>query len=73
MNDQKEYISVIITTLNRSSLGSCLNSLREQTRPADEIIVMEDLDKNGGPFMRNRGIEKAKGQLLEVRLSLGFF
>lgn len=57
-------VSVIIPTINRNSLSEVLEALKNQTRQPDEIIVMEDKNRQGPSIMRNEGIEKSKGDLL---------
>lgn len=79
-------LSVIIPVYNSSEmLEHCLDALRKSSRPADEIIVVDDgstenmIQKNhqkerttirikdgprGPAYARNRGVEKATGDIL---------
>lgn len=63
-NESTHIVSVIIPTLNRSSLTAVLNALDNQTRKPDEVIVMEDKNCDGPSPMRNMGVEKSKGDLI---------
>ena len=58
------FVSVIIPTINRSSLPEVVAALNNQSRKPDEIIVMEDKFRRGQSIMRNEGIEKSKGDLI---------
>ncbi len=58
------YISVIIPTLRRESINAVLEALNKQTRKPDEVIVVEDLYNESASIIRNKGIEKCKGNLI---------
>lgn len=60
----KNKVSLIIPTINRASLGLTLKAIEEQTRKVDELIIIEDLDRKGPAWARNRGIEQATGDLI---------
>jgi glycosyltransferase involved in cell wall biosynthesis len=64
LNKDDHLVSVIIPTINRSSLAEVLAALNNQTRTPDEIIVMEDKYRRGQSVMRNEGIDKSKGDLI---------
>jgi len=64
LNKDNHFVSVIIPTINRSSLAEVTNALNNQTRKPDEIIVMNDIYHRGQSIMRNQGIEKSKGDLI---------
>jgi glycosyltransferase involved in cell wall biosynthesis len=57
-------LSIIIPTLERSTLLSTNKALEKQTRKPDEVIIIKDLKHLGYSWARNRGIEKAKGDLV---------
>lgn len=58
------FISVIIPTLRRESINAVLEALNKQTRKPDEVIVVEDLFNESASVIRNKGIEKCKGNLI---------
>lgn len=60
----KNFISVIIPTLKRDSIASVINALEIQTRKPDEVIIVEDVNNESASVMRNKGIEKSKGNLI---------
>lgn len=57
-------ISVIVPTIERASLARTLESLRNQTCSADEIIVEKDNDESGPAITRNNGARRAHGDVL---------
>lgn len=57
-------VSVIIPTIGRSELQQTLASLRAQTRPPDELLVMHDTDQNGPAATRNNAARTARGDIL---------
>ncbi len=57
-------VTVIIPTIGRASLAAALESLRVQTRVADEIIVEKDEDRRGPAATRNNAARRARGDLL---------
>lgn len=58
-------VSVIIPTIGRPELAALLQSLREQTRPPDEIIVERDgaAPRRGPAATRNAGARRAHGDI----------
>lgn len=64
LSKNKNIISVIIPTLKRDSISMVLKALEKQTRKPDEIIVVEDLNNESASVVRNKGIEKCKGNLI---------
>lgn len=63
-DSRKNFISVIIPTLRRDSISEVLSALEKQTRKPDEIIVVEDVNNESASVIRNKGIEKCKGNLI---------
>ncbi len=57
-------VTVIIPTIGRESLAATCESLRTQTRPADEIIVQHDKEQQGPAATRNDAARRARGDLL---------
>jgi GT2 family glycosyltransferase len=57
-------IAVIIPTVGSRDLAELNRALCRQTRPADEIIVIEDRARHGSAWARNRGIERSSAELL---------
>ncbi len=57
-------ISLIIPTLNRDSLSLLKEAIAHQTLAPDEFIIIEDKERKGSGWARNRGIEQATGDLL---------
>jgi cellulose synthase/poly-beta-1,6-N-acetylglucosamine synthase-like glycosyltransferase len=57
-------IAVIVPTTGSRDLTELNEAICRQTRPADEIIVIEDRARRGGAWARNRGIERSSAQLL---------
>jgi glycosyltransferase involved in cell wall biosynthesis len=64
LENDNHVVSVIIPTINRSSLAEVISALNNQTRKPDEIIVMEDKYRKGQSVMRNEGIDKSIGDLI---------
>lgn len=60
----RHRISVVIPTINRISLGECTEALERQTRPPDELLVVEDTARRGPAWARNEGIRRAVGDLV---------
>jgi len=58
---KKHTVSVVIPTIGRFSLQQVLAGLDTQTRKADEVIVINDTERNGTSWARNEGIKKATG------------
>lgn len=57
-------VSVVIPTTGRTSLSEVRESLGRQTRPADEICIVEDRARQGPGWARNRGIERTSGDIV---------
>lgn len=55
--------SIIIATIGRPTLGNCLQSLKGQLLPGDEVLIEFDEPANGGwgYVARNRAIARATG------------
>lgn len=64
MKTDNHVVTVIIPTVKRGSLGQCLDALKGQTRPADEILVIRDEQRRGPAWARNEGIRTARGDLI---------
>jgi glycosyltransferase involved in cell wall biosynthesis len=62
--NDSHYVSVVIPTIERSTLSFLLKALEQQTRKPDEVIIMKDEFRRGPSIMRNEGIAKAKGDLV---------
>ena len=66
-DEQPPFCSVIVPTRDRPGrLAECLDALGELDYPAErlEVIVMDDVEGDGPAAMRNRGAERARGELL---------
>ena len=59
-----ETIAVIIPTIGDRDMTELRDALSRQTRPADELIVIEDRTRRGGGWARNRGIERSSASIL---------
>ena len=57
-------VSVIIPTVCAALNKDVLVALDDQTCPPQEVIVIYDRDRRGPSWARNRGIEKATGDLV---------
>ena len=57
-------ISVVIPTIGRSTLSQTQEALLSQTRPPDEIIIVEDKKRRGVSWARNEGIKRSGGDLI---------
>ncbi len=64
MHADSHRVSVVIPTTGRTSVDHCLTSLKRQTRPADELVIIEDRQRRGAPWSRNQGIQKCSGDLI---------
>ena len=57
-------VSVVIPTLGRETLVLVQDALGRQTRPADEVLIILDRERQGVSWGRNTGILQAKGDLI---------
>jgi glycosyltransferase involved in cell wall biosynthesis len=57
-------VSVVIPTLGRESLQRCLEALKKQTRPPNEVIVVRDEQRRGVSWGRNEGVRRSRGDLV---------
>jgi GT2 family glycosyltransferase len=67
LSDEQPFCSVIVPTRGRPRhLAGCLSALRELDYPPErlEVIVMDDVEGEGPAAARNRGAERARGELL---------
>lgn len=64
MNKDNNIVSVIIPTIGRNSIKKTQEALKNQTRPPDEIIIIEDINRHGPGWARNEGVKKSKGNLI---------
>lgn len=64
MAEDNHYVSIVIPTTGRSSLDRCLEALKAQTRPGNEHVIVEDTERRGASWTRNRGICQAEGDLI---------
>ena len=64
MSAPVDTIAVIVPTVGKRDLAELKEAVRRQTRPADEIIVIEDRARRGSAWARNRGIERSSAELL---------
>jgi len=61
---QKDLISVIIPTIGLRNIEKTLKSIKLQTYTEHELIIVEDKDRRGAPWARNKGAKKASGEYL---------
>jgi glycosyltransferase involved in cell wall biosynthesis len=66
MAKDSHVVSVIIPTIGRATLEHCLEALRHQTRPPDELIVLKDQARRGVAWARNEGIRQSRGDLIAI-------
>ncbi len=64
MRLDSHQVSVVIPTTGRASVEHCLAALDNQTRPADELVVIEDRQRRGASWSRNQGIQRSRGDLI---------
>lgn len=57
-------VGVIIPTIGRATLESCLQAIQRQTRPPDEVIVVHDRERKGAAQTRNEGIARSTSEYL---------
>jgi glycosyltransferase involved in cell wall biosynthesis len=57
-------VSVVISTVGRDSLSLTQAALQKQTRMPDEVVTIFDEHRMGSAWGRNRGILRAKGDLI---------
>jgi glycosyltransferase involved in cell wall biosynthesis len=57
-------VSVIIPTVQRASIELTKASLHQQTRPADELIIVVDEERRGAAWARNEGVRRSTGDLI---------
>lgn len=62
--EDNHEVTVVIPTIGRPSIEFCLEGLRSQTRPPDEIVRIDDVDRRGISWSRNEGIRRSKGDLI---------
>ena len=66
MPEAEAFVSVIVPTRDRSEqLAACVSALEELDYPRDrrEVIVVDDANGDGPAAARNRGAERARGEL----------
>jgi glycosyltransferase involved in cell wall biosynthesis len=64
-SQNNHFVSVVIPTICREDdLEQVRLALSQQTRPADEIIVLRDEQRRGAAWARNRGFAQSKGDLI---------
>ena len=64
-NQRNHFVSIIIPTINcEDELSEIKTALLQQTTLADEIIVVNDKDRRGAAWARNKGIAQSKGDLI---------
>jgi len=61
---QNHVISVIIPTVGRDSISATIEALNNQDRRPDEILIIEDKERNGAGWARNQGFLQAHGDLV---------
>jgi len=64
LHKDSHKVSVVIPSAGRSTLKLVEESLKRQHRKPDEVIIIQDEKFYGASWPRNRGIEKAKGDLI---------
>ena len=64
MDTDTHHVSVVIPTTGRTSMDHCLAALKRQSRPADELVIIEDRQRRGVSWSRNQGIQKCSGDLI---------
>jgi len=57
-------ISVVIPSIGRASTDLCKEALARQTRPPNEVIVVQDDERRGAAWARNQGVRRAHGDLI---------
>jgi len=57
-------VSVVVPTVGRPTLSQTQEALLRQTRPPDEIIIVEDTERHGVSWARNEGIKRSGGDLI---------
>jgi len=57
-------IAVIVPTTGTRDLTDLREAIGRQTRPATEVIVVDDQARRGSAWARNRGIEQSSAELL---------
>ena len=61
---QPHVISVVIPTAGRSTTQDVRDALAQQSLVPDEICVVEDRDRRGPAWARNRGVERTRGDIV---------
>jgi glycosyltransferase involved in cell wall biosynthesis len=64
MNPTPHFISVVIPTSGRRSLQRVKDALALQIRAPDELTIVEDRDRRGPGWARNRGVELSRGDII---------
>jgi GT2 family glycosyltransferase len=60
----RHIVSVVVPTMGRPSVERTRRALEVQTRPADEISIVEDPERRGPGWARNEGIRRTCGDLV---------
>ncbi len=66
MTMHNHRITIVIPTSGRTSLQSVKEGIAAQTLAPDEVCVIEDRDRRGPGWARNRGIEQARGDIIAL-------
>lgn len=64
MITDQHRVSVVIPTLGRDTLERTRAALAQQTRPADEVIIVLDYERRGIGWTTNEGLRRATGDLI---------
>jgi GT2 family glycosyltransferase len=62
--DDDHIVSVVVPTVGRFSMSACRDALARQTRPPEEIVVVEDPQRRGPAWARNEGFRRALGDVI---------
>lgn len=58
------HITIVIPTSGRTSVESVKEGIAAQTLAPDEVLIIEDRDRRGPGWARNRGLEQARGDII---------
>jgi len=64
MKTDSHFVSLIIPSIDSSSLQYTKAALKSQTRPPDELIIIFDKHRYSQCWARNKGFQQAKGNLI---------
>lgn len=66
MSASTHCVTIVIPTSGRPSLQRVTEGIAGQTLAPDQVLIIEDRDRRGPGWARNRGMEQAVGDIIAL-------